>query len=220
MFPLRDNIPSRSICIITILLIILNLYIYYQEILLSDALLTKIIKRYGLIPARLTAITAQGSLDFSPYVTLISNLFLHGGWMHVLGNMWYMWVFADNVEDWLGHFRFIIFYLACGVIANITHIVLDPSSTIPTIGASGAVSGILGAYLVLYPKAKVKTLVPIFVFLSIFEIPAVIFLGLWFIFQLFSGTAALHSSGSNIAWWAHIGGFIGGMILIRFFRRR
>lgn len=199
----------------TILLIIANFLVFYQQANMNSAALHKLINVYGLTPVHLTEALNQGSLNYTEYIPLASNLFLHGGWLHIIGNMWYLWIFGDNIEDWLGRLSFLLFFLTCGLLANISHVLLDPGSPIPVIGASGAVSGILGAYLVLYPTAKVKTLVPIFIFLQVFEIPAMIFLGFWFFLQLQSGT--LGNAGSNIAWWAHIGGFLAGMLLIKIF---
>lgn len=215
MIPLRDNLRSHSLPFMSILLILANFYVFSREISLSDRALIAMIHQYGLIPIAFIETVNAGSTILTDYTPIFSNLFLHGSWMHIIGNMWYLWIFGDNVEDWLGRFNFLAFFLTCGFIANIAHILLDPFSNIPVIGASGAISGILGAYLILYPTAKVKTLVPIFIFLQIFEIPAMVFLGLWFFLQLQSG--ALASASSNIAWWAHIGGFLAGMILIKIF---
>jgi hypothetical protein len=151
-------------------------------------------------------------------------MFLHGGWFHFLGNMLYLWVFGDNVEDRLGHFRFLIFYLVCGLSAAALHIFTNPYSKMPTVGASGAIAGVLGAYLVLFPRARVLTLVPILFFFQLMELPAVIFLGIWFIFQFFSGALSLTAGGGSdvggTAWWAHIGGFIAGVIMVLRFRRK
>lgn len=215
MIPLRDNLRSHSFPIMTISLIVLNFYCFYREISVTDHQLLAMIDQYGLTPVAFIEALLRGSITISDYTPIFSNLFLHGGWLHIIGNMWYLWLFGDHVEDWLGPLPFLAFFLLTGLIANLSHIILDPFSDIPVIGASGAVSGILGAYLILYPTAKIKTLVPIFIFLQIFEVPATIFLGLWFFLQLQSGTTA--ATGSNIAWWAHIGGFLAGMLLIKLF---
>ena len=215
MFPLRDSLRSHSRPLTTICLILANAYVFYLEISRSNRALTEMIYQYGMTPIALLEAINGGSTALTDYTPIVTNLFLHGGWFHIIGNLWYLWIFGDNVEDWLGHVQFLAFFVTTGVIANITHIMLDPFSTIPVIGASGAISGVLGAYLILYPTAKIKTLVPIFIFLQIFEVPAMIFLGLWFFLQLQSGT--LGSASSNIAWWAHIGGFLAGMILIKIF---
>jgi membrane associated rhomboid family serine protease len=151
-------------------------------------------------------------------------MFLHGGWLHLIGNMWYLWIFGDNVEDRVGHIRFLAFYLLCGFGAGIAHTIINANTAVPSIGASGAIAGVLGAYLVSYPFARVLTLVPLFIFIQIIEIPAVIVLGLWFVIQFFNGTAALASttaaSAGGVAWWAHVGGFLLGVLLIGLFPRR
>lgn len=220
MLPIRDNIKSNSFPLVAVALILLNFYVFYQELILSDREFNRFLLTYGLVPAEFIAGIGRTSFDAAVYTPLVTNLFLHGGWMHIIGNMWYIWIFGDNIEDRLGHFRFLVFYVLCGIAANLAHIFIDPGSTVPTIGASGAVSGVLGAYLVTFPRAKVLTLVPIFFFLQIIEIPAMLFLGLWFLLQLQYGTISLLAAGTNVAWWAHIGGFVAGMLLIKLFTPR
>ncbi len=220
MFPLRDNIPSRSRPFVTVLLIAANFYFFFQELLLSDAALTNFIHTWGLVPASFLAGVARDPLDFTVYLPLFTDLFLHGGWLHILGNMWYLWIFGDNVEDSLGKVRFIYFYLFCGLIANAAQIIADPASTVPTVGASGAISGVLGAYLMLFPRARVATLIPLFPIFPIIQIPVLLFLPLWFLIQLQQGAAALFTHGSDVAWWAHIGGFAAGFALARIVRPR
>lgn len=220
MIPLRDNIHSRSFPVITIMLIVLNFYFFYQELILSDAALNKYIEAYGLVPAAFLRKLIRYPLDLATYIPFISNLFLHGGWMHIIGNMWYLWIFGDNVEDCLGRLRFIYFYLLCGIIANLAQVIVDPASAVPTIGASGAISGVLGAYLVLYPRARISMLIPLFPFFPIFQIRAMFFLIFWFLLQLQSGALALFTTGANIAWWAHIGGFVAGMALVKMIKKR
>jgi membrane associated rhomboid family serine protease len=215
VIPLRDNIRSRSFPFITILLIVVNFYSFYQELILSDATLNSFIENYGLIPAVFLANLTRHPLDIATYIPFISNLFLHGGWMHIIGNMWYLWIFGDNVEDCLGRLRFLCFYLACGIIANLAQIIVDPASVVPTIGASGAISGVLGAYLLLYPRARISMLIPLFPFFPVFQVRAMFFLVFWFLLQLQSGALALISTSANIAWWAHIGGFVAGMVLVK-----
>jgi membrane associated rhomboid family serine protease len=200
----------------SLLIIAVNALVFMLELELSPKATFDLLQRFGLIPAKLTEAIFNTPGELSAYWPLITNLFLHGGWMHIIGNMWYIHIFGDNIEDRLGKLRFFFFYLICGIIANLTHVLIDPASSVPTIGASGAVSGILGAYLVTYPRAKVLTFIPIF-FFQLFEIPALLFLGFWFIMQLQYGTLSLFSTGANIAWWAHIGGFIAGMVLIKWF---
>ena len=179
---------------------------------------------YGVVPALVFA-WPQSDLPFTAIVIpFITSMFLHGGWLHLFGNMLYLWIFGDNVEDRLGHFPFLIFYLLCGVGAGIVHTIFNASSFVPSIGASGAIAGVLGAYVVSYPFARVLTLVPIFVFFQVIEIPALIVLGFWFVMQLFSGTAALatttSASSGGVAWWAHVGGFVIGMVLVGLFPRK
>ena len=154
--------------------------------------------------------------------TLITSMFLHGSWSHVLGNMWYLWIFGDNVEDRVGHGRFIVFYLLCGIAAAAGQVVVDPNSTLPVIGASGAIAGVMGAYFVLYPRSRVLTLIP-WIFLQIVELPAIVLLGFWFVMQLFSaGTIAMtsNSSGGGVAFAAHVAGFVVGMGAVFLFRKR
>lgn len=151
-----------------------------------------------------------------------SSMFIHGGWLHVIGNMWYLWIFGDNVEDRVGHFRYFIFYLVCGIGAGFTHIYFNPTSGIPTVGASGAIAGVMGAYLILYPLAKVVTLVPLFFFITFFEVPALFFLGFWVILQFIQGTisSTMPQDSGGVAWWAHFGGFVLGAGLIFIFKKR
>ena len=215
MFPIRDNIPSRSWPLITVALILANFYYFYQELILGDAALSRFIHIWGLVPADFIAGLARTPFAPEAYLPLVTNLFLHGGWMHILGNMWYLWIFGDNVEDCLGKLRFVFFYLLCGVAANLAQVVVDPASTVPTIGASGAISGVLGAYLTLFPRARISTLIPLFPIFPVVRIPAVLFLAVWFLLQLQNGAISLFMAGTNIAWWAHIGGFAAGFVLAR-----
>jgi membrane associated rhomboid family serine protease len=198
------------------LLIAVNILIFLYEISLGNSL-EIFIKNYGFIPANLSLTKT----DFLPTVyPLISSIFLHGSWIHVLGNMWFLWIFGGAIEDRIGHFRFILFYLACGIAGSLTHAYLNPCSAIPTIGASGAISGILGAYFILYPFARVLTAVPIFIFFYFIKVPAFFFLGLWFLVQFFSGTSSIlneKNATEAVAWWAHVGGFTSGIIFIPIF---
>jgi membrane associated rhomboid family serine protease len=211
MIPLRDVIPSRTTPYITVTIIILNVLAWFFELALPADVRTLFLQVYGVVPA-----------DFHA-MTLITSMFLHGGWMHVLGNMWYLWIFGDNVEDRLGHGRFIVFYLLCGIIAALGQIAIDPGSTLPTIGASGAIAGVMGAYFVLYPRSRVLTLIPLIIFWEIIELPAIVLLGFWFVIQLFSaGTIAVTAStgGGGVAFAAHVAGFVVGMIGGLVFRKR
>jgi membrane associated rhomboid family serine protease len=211
MIPLRDVIPSRTTPYITITIIILNALAWLFEISLPEEILNQFLTVYGVVPAY-----------FSP-PTLITSMFLHGSWSHVIGNMWYLWIFGDNVEDNLGHGRFIIFYLLCGIAAALGQIAIDPYSTLPTIGASGAIAGVMGGYFVLYPHSRVLTLIP-WIFIQIVELPATVLLGFWFLMQLFSAgaiavTANTHGGG-GVAFAAHVAGFVVGVVGVFVFRKR
>ena len=215
MFPLYDTIRSRKFPIINWTLIIGNGLAFYYEWQLSEAGLNRFIHSWGLVPSRLIADSAEA------WVTIFSSMFLHGGWFHLLSNMWVLVIFGDNIEERLGSVRYFIFYLLSGVAAALLEVYIQPGSSVPTIGASGAIAGVLGAYLIQFPRAKVASLVPIIFIFTIIEIPAVIFLGFWFLLQLFSGWLALQGTNAGgIAWWAHIGGFIFGMFMVPFFVRR
>jgi len=220
MFPIRDNIPSRSTPFVMYGIILFNAYIFYNELVVSDAELEKMVGFFGLIPFEFMQGLATNPVNIFVYVPLITNLFLHGGWLHIISNMWYLKIFGDNIEDRMGHGMFFLFYILCGIVANVVQIMVDPASSIPTIGASGAISGVLGAYSVCFPSAKVSTVVFLFIFLTVIEIPALLFLGLWFFMQLQSGAASLFIAGSNVAWWAHIGGFLAGIVLVKLFPKR
>ena len=172
---------------------------------------------HGVIPAMLVAegFTAE------QITRLTTAMFLHGGWFHVLSNMLYLWIFGDNVEDRMGHFKYLVFYLLTGYVATIAHVLYTPVSPVPMIGASGAIAGVLGAYLILFPYARVLTLVFIFIFIQIVPIPALIFLGIWFVLQFLNGTASLSAqTAQSVAFWAHIGGFVSGMLLVKLFAGR
>jgi membrane associated rhomboid family serine protease len=153
-------------------------------------------------------------------LTILTSMFLHGGWLHIIFNMWFLWIFGDNIEDYLGHFTYLIFYLLCGTAAALTQIALAPNSTIPTIGASGAIAGVMGAYVLLYPRAKVLTLVVLIVFFTFWWIPAWVFLGYWFLLQFFSASITVHQASGGVAFGAHVGGFVTGLVLIKVFPRR
>jgi len=219
MIPLRDDVPSERLPIVTYGIIGLNLLVFLWELSLGPAL-TRTVRLLGVTPLALV-----GGWRDSPWVfiTLLTSQFLHAGWVHLFGNMLYLWIFGDNVEDTMGRGRFLAFYLICGVVANLAQVAINPRSTLPLIGASGAIAGVLGAYLLLFPWARVLVAVPIFFYLRIIAVPAVLVLGTWFVTQLFSGLAAITLASQvtgGVAWWAHVGGFVTGMILIRFFKRR
>ncbi len=216
MIPLRDTQPEETYPGVTRLLVLANIVVFLLEIQ-SQATFPGFIRAYALIPHRFW--TAHGWERWGPVFT---SMFLHGGWLHLIANMWALWLFGDNVEDALGHGRFLVFYLACGVVANIAQSSVDMLSTTPSLGASGAIAGVLGAYLLFYPTARVLTLIPIFIFPWFVELPAVVFLGLWFFAQLSGGLASLGVAGAGaggIAWWAHVGGFVSGLVLGPLLRR-
>lgn len=222
MFPIRDTIPHQRPPITAVALILANAVAFYGELRLPPGEQQQFFEVFGLIPARFTSPAWAASVGLWPsWVPFFTTMFLHGGWMHFIGNMWFMWIFADNVEDRMGHGGFLVFYLLCGLAASATHLALNPHSHMPTIGASGAIAGVLGAYFLLYPGARVLTLIPIFIFIRFIEIPAFLFLGFWFVMQFWGG--AMSVSGANtagVAFWAHVGGFVAGMLLLGLFVRR
>lgn len=213
MLPLRDNIPARSIPLVTWALIAANALVFLFELMLPRMELRTLIMTYGMVPARLSL---EHPLSLQ---TLVSNMFLHSGWIHFLSNMWVLFIFGDNVEDRMGGRRYLLFYLLSGIAANLLQAFLSPGSQLPSIGASGAIAGVLGAYFLLYPGAKVVTLIPVLIFPCFIEIPAFIYLGFWFLSQIYSGVFSL-GMASGVAWWAHIGGFVFGVITVRLFARR
>lgn len=206
MFPIRDHNPSDRTPFVTYALIAVNVAVFLSYVGLFDSprALNAFFADWSLIPARISA--GQG------YETLISTMFMHGGWMHLAGNMLFLWIFGDNMEDAMGHVRFALFYLAAGLAAALTHVLSDPGSMIPTVGASGAIAGVMGGYLLLYPKARIDILFIFIVFFRIFQVPAWAMLGVWFALQLVSGTTTDASMG-GVAYWAHAGGFVAGLIL-------
>lgn len=220
MIPIKDNIRGRYFPFVNIALILLNAAVFYMELRQPDkASLEKFVYGGALIPSTFL------SNPLAEWPRLFTSMFFHAGWMHFLGNMLYLWIFGDNVEDRLGHRRYLFFYFLTGAAASGAQTVLSPASTIPLIGASGAIAGVLGAYFVLYPRAKILALVPIWIFVRFLEIPAVLFLGFWFLLQaLQSWGSLLQSAGSvpagGVAWGAHAGGFLAGLLLVFPFKRR
>jgi len=215
MIPLRDTIRSKNYPVVNTTIIIINIVVFLVELSKGDQL-HQFIFTYGLVPARYTVPSistcfTSGQQAFS----LLSFMFIHGGFFHLLGNMWSLYIFGDNVEDRLGSFRYLLFYLLCGFASGIAHLVLNWHSQVPTIGASGAIAGVMGAYMISFPRSKILTLIPIFIFFPLVEVPAVFFLGVWFLFQFLNAASTAGQGG--IAWWAHIGGFIFGIIFLRLF---
>src|SRR5689334_24433036 len=216
MIPLRDVIPSRTTPYVTVSLVVINVLVFlYQLTLGSDV--NEFVFTYGLVPA------------YFSWVSVVTSMFLHGGFLHVAGNMLYLWIFGDNVEDRMGHGRFLVFYLLCGIAAALAQTISQPDSVVPMVGASGAIAGVMGAYFVLYPRSRIVTLVPLFFFFQVIEVPAIFFLGIWFLMQFVSGVGSIVSTIGRgggpggaiggIAFWAHIAGLVAGITGVALFRR-
>lgn len=218
MIPLRDDNPTVLWPIVTVTLIVANIAVFFYELSLEPRVLDTFIYQMGMVPASII----QGHIPGTGgYPTVLTSIFLHGGWMHLIGNMLYLWIFGNNIEDSMGHLRFIIFYLIAGLAAAVTHLAFNPASTVPTIGASGAVSGVLGAYLILFPHARIKTLIFLFgPFFRIVYLPAWLLLIFWIGLQLLSqALEPVDPMAGGVAYAAHIGGFVAGLALIPFFRK-
>lgn len=218
MIPLRDTVQSFRFPAVTVGIICVNVFVFLVELSLGPMGLERLFFSWGIVPLRFTHPRLEAN-----YLTLLSSMFLHGGWMHIIGNMWSLWIFGDNVEDRMGRAGFLCFYLLSGLAAGTVHILTNMDSRVPTVGASGAIAGVMGAYLLLFPHSTVVTLVPIFFFMHVIEVPAILFLGFWFLTQLFSGTLSLAAAGTQaggVAWWAHIGGFAVGFLWSLLLRRR
>jgi membrane associated rhomboid family serine protease len=201
MFPLSDVIPSRTRPVVTVSLIALNTLMFLYQLWLDDTTMVRLVYDFGVIPAHLA------------YRDIVTSMFLHGDFLHFLGNMVFLWIFGDNVEDRVGHGGFLLFYLWTGGIAALTQVFANPSSLVPMIGASGAIAGVMGAYFVLYPHSRILTAVFFVLFLDIIEVPAIVFLGVWFLLQLVHGSLSLGVDGGGVAFWAHAGGFTAGLII-------
>jgi membrane associated rhomboid family serine protease len=211
MIPLRDVIPTRTTPYVTIVLIAINALVFFYQVALGDAV-EEFVLAFALIPAAFS------------WVTVLTSMFLHGGFLHFGGNMLYLWIFGDNVEDRMGHGRFLTFYLLCGTAAALAQTIAIPDSLVPMVGASGAIAGVMGAYFVLYPRSRIVTLLPLFILFPIVEIPAIFFLGFWFLMQLVSGVGTLAAATSGeppggVAFWAHAAGFVAGISGVLVFRR-
>jgi membrane associated rhomboid family serine protease len=206
MFPIRDSQPSYSKPVVTIVIIVVNILVFLFEWSLDDYSRNTFIELYGLVP------------DHFQWTNIFTSMFLHGGWLHVLGNMWFLWIFGDNIEDILGHGKYLIFYLLCGVVAALTQVAMSPGSRVPMVGASGAIAGVMGAYVVKFPRARIETLVFIVIFITRFDVPAWFMLIYWFVTQVFSGVGSIgvtQASQGGTAYLAHVGGFIAGIVLIK-----
>ena len=215
MIPLRDTIPSRRFPVVNTGLIAINVLVFLFESVLPSQSQNQVVWQWGLVPTRFWE-----SFCLAGWLPLLTSMFLHGGWWHLLSNMLALYIFGDNVEDRLGPFRYLLFYLTGGLFAGLAHVIAYAHSPVPTVGASGAIAAVLGAYLLLYPAARVLTLVPLFYFVRLVEVPAYIYLGFWFISQLFNGVFALSATADvlgsgGVAWWAHIGGFVFGLAVVK-----
>jgi membrane associated rhomboid family serine protease len=230
MFPLRDENPTELFPVLTLALIAINVavWFYIQGAGFDPRALQQSVCTYGTIPAEITGEASPlpssirslrcptGGLTWA---SLVTSMFLHGGWFHLIGNMWFLWIFGNNIEDSMGHLRFLVFYLLTGLAASGGHILSEPGSQIPTVGASGAISGVMGAYLLLYPRVRVHTLFFFLIFIRVFPLPAWVMLGYWFLIQFLSGTST-NAAAMGVAFWAHIGGFIAGLVLVKAFERK
>jgi membrane associated rhomboid family serine protease len=206
MFPLRDTQPSYSKPVVTLLLIVVNLLVFFFELSLDPYTRNDFIAAYGLVP------------DHFTMLNVLTSMFLHGGWLHVLGNMWFLWIFGDNIEDILGHGKYLVFYLLCGAAAGMAQYLASPYSRVPMVGASGAIAGVMGAYLLRFPHARIQALIFVVIFITTVDVPAWLMLIYWFFSQLFNGVGSIGyshvSEGSGVAFMAHVGGFIAGIVLI------
>lgn len=218
MVPLKDENPISTTPVVVFVLLALNILIFLYEMSLSEEALQQFFNVWAIVPAELTGELAGRTTTVDPeWLTLFTSQFLHGGFLHLGGNMLYLWVFGNNIEDQLGHVKFLIFYLACGALAGLSQWIFEPSSTIPTLGASGAIAGIMGAYIIRFPRAKIVTLVPLFIIMTTFRVPAIFFLGFWFVQQAFYSALSLGATADmgsgGVAYLAHAGGFVFGAIL-------
>jgi len=218
IIPIHDDNPTRTTSWVTATLIIANILVFLYELSLGSGL-DMLIREHAMIPYLVVQFPSAAT-----YLTIFTSIFLHGSWIHIIGNMLYLWIFGNNIEDILGHIKFFVFYLLCGLGGAVGHILSGPTSTIPSLGASGAIAGVLGAYLMLYPWAKIDVAIPLFIFIHIIKLPALIVIGFWFFLQLISGytiiTSPVMQSSGGVAWFAHIGGFISGFILILIFPKK
>ena len=222
MFPLKSDIPSRYFPVVNLWLIIVNILCFGYELSLGQEL-ESFITAHGFVPVRFAAEQAGNTISLAGYLPVFSAMFLHGGLIHIFSNLWMLWVFGGNVEDRMGHGRYLLFYLLCGVGAALAQFWANPQAQAPMIGASGAISGVLGAYFLLYPRARILTFVPIFILFYLVEIPAYFFIGFWFLMQFLQGAVQQVAVGrlveGGVAWWAHVGGFVAGVLLLYLFKR-
>ncbi len=218
MIPIRDTVQSKNYPAVNTVIIAANVLIYLVQMALQEDSLARFILKYGLVPVRYSVSEIASHFTFGEQaLPFVSFMFIHGGFWHLLGNMWSLYIFGDNVEDTLGSVRYLLFYLLCGSASGLSHLFINWHSQVPTIGASGAIAGVMGAYLLLYPKSRILTLIPIFFIPYFVQLPAFFFIGIWFILQFISAAGA-SAAGGGIAWWAHIGGFIFGIIFLKIFQ--
>jgi len=222
MIPLKNMMARRSVPVMTILIIAVNVLVYFHQATISNAANEAFIRTFGLVPLKMQlALNGHRYSIAEAFTPLFTCMFLHGGFFHILGNMWFLWIFGGAVEERLGAFPYLLFYLVCGIGSGIAQAVFSWGSNVPSIGASGAISGVLGAYVVYFPASRIFTLVPLFLFFFTVQIPALVFIGLWFAVQFLSGVSAMNSphaaSLGGVAWWAHVGGFIFGLVLAKLF---
>jgi membrane associated rhomboid family serine protease len=220
MIPLRDMTPCRSVPVMTLVLIVINLVVFLHQVSLPPAQAEAFVRVYGLVPMKVQLALAGRHYSLADaLLPLLTCMFLHGGWLHIIGNLWFLWIFGGNVEDRLGSLGYLVFYLLCGIASGVLQTIFSWGSHLPAIGASGAISGILGAYIVFFPSSRILTLVPLFIIWFTWQIPALVFIGLWFLLQFMGGIGSLNNpraaSLGGVAWWAHVGGFLTGMLLAR-----
>ncbi|GAN33437.1 MAG: rhomboid family intramembrane serine protease [Candidatus Brocadia sp. AMX2] len=218
MIPIRDRNPSGTFPFITVGIIFINVVVFLIELSAGPSL-DSLLFQFGIVPIKVSySAEIPDSTFVNTYFPFLSYMFFHGGFVHLIGNMWYLWIFGDNIEDTLGHFKFALFYLICGIGSAMVHVYFNSQSGIPCVGASGAIAGVLGAYMVTFPRARILVIIPLFIIWQMMELPAIFVLGFWFLIQFFSGAATISSvQGGGVAWWAHIGGFVLGVILIKTF---
>lgn len=227
MIPIRDDTPRYSTPYVTYLLIGLNTLIFLFEVSLSPPAREAFVYQFGVEPLRVLASLGLANV-YVPHASvlpLFTSMFLHASWLHLIGNMWVLWIFGDNIEDYLGHFSYLVFYIVSGLAASVAHVLLNANSTVPSVGASGAIAGVMGAYFLLFPSARVLTLVPLIIFFTFIWLPAWIVLGYWFVLQFLSGAATAiaysgREGGGGIAFWAHVGGFLAGIVMIKLMPQR
>src|SRR5205814_2311589 len=221
MIPIRDDQPRFSTPFVNYFIVALNALAFFYELSIQTQghrALDRFVYQFGVVPTHLELALAHLNLA-GVFLPILTSMFLHGSWLHIIGNMWVLWIFGDNIEDYLGHFKYLLFYFASGLGAGLLHILFNLNSRLPSVGASGAIAGVMGAYFVLYPRARVLTIVPLIIFFTFWWLPAWIVLGYWFLVQFLSGAAtaiaATSQTTGGVAFWAHVGGFAAGILLIK-----